>query len=165
MPDLSDLFDSFHSRAVRLECLPVYSVPEEHEAFLAFMAGKHPSPQWISEWCDFVTTTTESGRVIERIRIVPEPPTDYYSFESTMGYPLTSAAGEIVSLVAQSSVPSGVHLFDFWLFDDSTAGILHYDNQGAFLEATVESGASDVLEMRAVLDALRPHCIPYSDPS
>ena len=135
-PDLGALFESFTTSAFRLECLPSYDVTEdaERDAYRLWLAGERP-PAREREWPKLVASAVAAGKTMQRVRLVESPPTDYQRFEMEHGYPANVAAGEAIYILDHR--PDGLLTVDFWLFDDATAVVLEYDDEGRFLAPVV----------------------------
>jgi hypothetical protein len=132
--DLASLFESFRSTAFRLECLPAYAVTEddESEAFRLWLAGEQP-PQQEREWPKLCASAVAAKKSMQRVRLVPQPASEYVRFQMAWGYPANVAAGEDIRILDHE--PAGLLKVDFWLFDDTTAVVLEYDDDGKFLRA------------------------------
>lgn len=161
MTDFAELFDTFERRAFRFEALPAYAVAEETEALEAFMAGEPVPRGWLDEWTDFVRQSTASGKSIIRVRLIPEPLTEYFNFESTCGYPQSLEAGETILGILPQQLPLlARNVGDFWLFDGSACATLDYDAAGRFSGAYVIEESSQVESYTAIahdlLAAARP---------
>jgi hypothetical protein len=136
--DLGALLQSFRQSAFRLETLAHYTVPQEEEWFTAWRrTGKLPelTPDNDS-WLRMVRNHCAAGKRMQRVRVVSSPLTDYERFELAL-FPPSVAAGEEIRVVQRSAV---VRTADFWLFDESRAVMLRYDEAGRF--QGVEDGAA-----------------------
>ena len=133
MTDLAALLKTFRHSAFRLETLGHYTVPQEAEWFATWRrTGRLPelTPDNDS-WLRMVRDHTRAGRVMQRVRVVSTPLTDYERFELAL-FPPSLDAGEDIRVISRSVV--GVSE-DFWLFDAQTAVMLRYDSAGSFLRA------------------------------
>jgi hypothetical protein len=135
-PDLGRLFQSFRSTAFRLECLPAYAVTEDDEAqaFHLWLEGEQP-PQKEREWPKLCASAVAARKSMQRVRLVTQPLSEYLRFEMEWGYPPNVAAGEDIRILDHE--PEGLLKVDFWLFDDASAVVLEYDDQGHFLRPVV----------------------------
>jgi hypothetical protein len=128
--DLGALLQNFRQSAFRLETLAHYTVPQEEEWFAEWrQTGKLPelTPDNDS-WLRMVRDHCAAGKKMRRVRVVSSPLTDYERFELSL-FPPSVAAGEEIRVVQRSAV---VRTADFWLFDESTAVMLRYDETGRF---------------------------------
>lgn len=85
-----------------------------------------------------------------RVRVVGRPVTDYTRYEFAM-YSENVAAGEQIRVVERASVLGADTAWvndDFWLFDDETAALVRYDEQGHFLGAHQASDLDAYLSAR-----------------
>jgi hypothetical protein len=140
--DLGKLFASFRSSAFRLETLPEYNVTEDDEAraFRLFQDGQPmPDPAREREWPKFVRAATDAGKIIQRVRIMRHPPSEYIRFELAWGYPANDAAGEDIRIL-DHDVPD-LLTEDYWLFDDALVVRLDYDHEGRFIAPVVVEDA------------------------
>lgn len=137
--ELGACFEAFRS-AFRLELLPEYRVPEEAEIFAAFRRGEQQPdrlPPAYDPWLAMIRERTTAGSVMQRVHLVPDPPSDYVRFEITWGYPIMNAAGEDIRLLrareSRFSLESLPVAKDFWLFDDERCFLMDYDVLGRFI--------------------------------
>jgi hypothetical protein len=137
MEEFSALFEQFAQSAFRVEARDRYDVDHERADFAAFLEGKTLRPRTAESdpWLALVAASTAAGRVIERVRIVSEPVTEYTQFEFA-AYRYNLAAGEKVRVVPRAALADadqGWASEDFWIFDDKLVVLLSYDNEGRFL--------------------------------
>ena len=133
MSDLARLLGSFRSSAFRLETLQAYNVPQEVEMIAAFRRGETVKLPDDHPWLRRVRESTITGRQMQRVRIVNYPLSEYVRFEMSL-YPYSVASGEDIR-IAEACPELAMCNRDFWVFDDSIAVVLQYDNDGRFLGA------------------------------
>lgn len=128
---LEHLLDTFGRSAWRLECQGTYDEPEEREPLRQFLAGEPDDLAWYMDWPEWVREVRASGRTIGRVRVLTDPLTDYLRWEIGVLTPPAVEAGEDIRVLPAAVWP-GLQLpsTDFWLFDDSTAAVLHFGDQG-----------------------------------
>ncbi|WP_129840153.1 DUF6879 family protein [Streptomyces sp. RFCAC02] len=119
-------FRDFRREAWRLETLPQYLVPQEAEEFTAFKAGtRFPGP-YEDSWTQMVRT-----RQVGRVHIVSRPLSDYLRFEFERYYQHQASAGEDIRILditgRENPLPN---VQDFWMFDQSTVVLMHYEPDG-----------------------------------
>jgi len=135
--DLAALLQNFRRSAFRLETLERYTVPQEAEWFATWRRTSR-LPELTPEndsWLRRVRDHTRAGRVMQRVRVVSTPLTDYERFELAL-FPPSLEAGEDIRVISRSVLRSTLVLReDFWLFDRQTAIMLRYDSAGTFLSA------------------------------
>jgi hypothetical protein len=130
------VFDHFTRSAFRLEARDVYDVPAERKAFMAFL-NRGTRPRQSDSWLRLVSSSTASGKTMQRVRLFSMPQTDYTRFEFAL-YEDNVAAGEDVRVVDRASLDDAARDWsaqDFWLFDGETVALMCYDATGAFLNA------------------------------
>ena len=153
MPDLAWWLEHFERSAFRLECLPQYLVPQEVEMLAAFKRGEEVRLANDHAWLKLVGAHKSKGCSMQRVRVVSRPLSEYIHFEMSL-YPQCIAAGEDIR-VCETHFTG-----DFWLFDDHTVIILHYDSAGRFLGT---EQAEDVVPYRRQRDLAMEHSIPLAD--
>jgi hypothetical protein len=143
-------FDSlFRHRVFRLEALDWYDAPNEHEPYARFLAGQPADLAWREPWKRLVRDVRASRRIMERVHIVTEPVSDYVRFELLHVYPANVEAGEDVRILArQPAEGAGVTFRDFWLFDDSLAALLGYDDDGRVQSVQTTDSPLELERMR-----------------
>jgi hypothetical protein len=125
------LFDTFQVSAWRLECQGVYNEPEEAEPLARFLTGQSDDLAWYADWPDWVRDVRSSGRTIGRARVLTEPLSDYLRFELDLLTPPAVAAGEDIRIITPDAFGAlALPREDFWIFDDDTVGVLHFDDTG-----------------------------------
>jgi hypothetical protein len=155
--DLAALLKNFRHSAFRLETLERYTVPQEAEWFQDWKrTGKLPelTPE-NDAWLRMVRDHTRAGRVMQRVRVVSTPLTDYERFELAL-FPPSLEAGEDIRVISRSTVRVRE---DFWLFDTQTAVMLRYDSAGRFLRA--EPGQPDLCQRQC--DEVLAQSIPLKE--
>jgi hypothetical protein len=133
MPDLAWWLANFQVSAFRLETRPVYSVPQEAEMLAAFRRDGSLPAMNEHPWVKRVRDHCGTGKRMQRVRVTSRPMTDYERFEVAL-YPHSHAAGEDIRICDGGSLGEQ----DFWLFDNHTAVLLHYDADGGFTGFDVE---------------------------
>ncbi|AEA28886.1 hypothetical protein Psed_6815 (plasmid) [Pseudonocardia dioxanivorans CB1190] len=151
--ELGRMYGRFTDYAWRYEGRDVYTVDGEQERIDAFLrSGVVPRKTRDNNgWIRVVEDVCARGASVGRVRVVGHPVTDYTRFEFA-AYPDNIDAGEDVQVIerqqldrAWDSVP------DFWLFDDTTAFVQHFDEGGRFLGAELVDNVAPFLEIRRML--------------
>jgi hypothetical protein len=134
MASSRNLFEEFEREAFRLETLDNYNIPRGADDLRAFLAGEEqPESYRQSSWVTTVREATEGGKRMYRVHILARPLTDYLRFELDWGYHRNAAAGEEFFILDTTEQPNPlVGVRDFWLFDESTVSVMHYDETDAF---------------------------------
>ncbi len=155
MDILDYYFDHFQTSAVRLETLPLYAISEtnEYAEYEAYKAGKEIEGFANQGWIDCLEDWKGEGKTISRVRICPEPVTDYFKYEFSWCYPRNMTSGERISFVSHTDaakVDDSNMLADYWLFDNAHLVQLLYDDQGEYVtckEITDVDNASKIKEL------------------
>jgi hypothetical protein len=162
---LDRLWASFRESAFRLETLQTYAVPQEDAAWQAFLRGR-PVPARTpstNPWLRRVASHRAAGRRIFRAHIVDVPLSPYIRFE-LQGYRDNQAAGEDIYITPRQAHPGLADLSqDWWLFDDHFLVIMHYNDDGEFLDAEQAPAGVDVGEYRRHRDLALRHGIALDD--
>jgi hypothetical protein len=157
------LLGSFERTAYRLETLDLYVVPEEAQAFDDFLAGRAFDLAWFEPWLTMIRQLHDTGRQMQRVRLVADPPTDYQAFELAVT-PNNLAAGEDIH-VLPASMAAALDLpdYDYWLFDDALVAVMRFTDGGRFMYAELSDDPVTVAEHRTARDVALQHAIPYAD--
>lgn len=157
----TDLFRQFEHTAYRLEVRTVYGVPEEDDAFQAFLAGRDPGIDWFEPWLALMREQTGQGKRVERVRVVDEPPSDYLRFE-LWGTPHNLAAGEDIRYLTRTRAASlGLPNDDTWIFDSRRLAHLNFDDHNRPLGASINEDPADVVRYCAWRDAAWHYAEPF----
>jgi hypothetical protein len=106
-------------------------MPGEQDELARFRAGAKPPPDYHYEWLDTVAQARRQGKVMQRVRIVHRPLTDYTEYEFTWGFAWNVAAGEDIRVLDMTGRDSpALPRHDFWLFDEATVVELLYRPDG-----------------------------------
>lgn len=150
---LGDMYGRFTRYAWRFEGRDVYAVGGEEDRIATFLRGD-PLPHKTREnnsWIATVEDVRARGASIGRVRVVGRPVTDYTRFEFA-AYPDNIAAGEDVQAIAREALdPAWSEVPDFWLFDDTTVFVQHFDEDGQFLGAEQAHDVGPFLTIRQLL--------------
>jgi hypothetical protein len=165
MTTFSSLFDTFTDRAFRYEALPAYITDEETDAFEAYRRGDEVPTEFLDEWIEFLTEASATKRKVIRLRLVPEPSTEYYEFERIHGYSRSVQAGEQFFELRQGVLPEELRKIpDFWLFDANAVAIMHYGPDGYYEEAEVIEDAETVARFSGIAERLSSLATPMNLP-
>lgn len=127
------LFGAFETSAWHLETRHEYRIEEEEAAYRRFLAGQPVGTEWFEPWLARVRALTASGRRIERVRVMSDPPTAYQRFE-LWGSPHNVRAGERVALLDQhAATDMGLPDYDFWLFDACRLVVSRFTDDGELI--------------------------------
>ena len=156
----------FRYSAFRLETLQDYAGSGEDAAIAAFLAGQ-PRPPLDPEheqWASVLRDHLRDGRVVQRVHVVAEPPSDYARWELTWGYAPSVEAGEDIRIVP---VPEGrpwppdVPRRDFWLFDARELYDMHYATGGMWLGVELVTDPARIAAACYWREAALHHAMPW----
>lgn len=123
---------AFEHTAFRLEVQPSYDVPYERESVASYLAGQPFPPTEVPEleqWFTYVRQQTTAGRTVERVRVQPDPPTDYQRWERWVGHWNVGAGERIGYITPGLAAEVGVPIDDdWWLFDSSRVLTMEFDD-------------------------------------
>jgi hypothetical protein len=127
--ELSKLWDSVARDAFRLETLQAYRVAGEEDRIQAWREGR-PWPEGPTAWQRRLIEMRERGVQVRRVHVVDEPLSEYVRWEIA-SYQRNAAYGEDIRILL-STQAAAPHLpdQDFWVFDDDTVVLMHYDDEG-----------------------------------
>jgi hypothetical protein len=133
MPELrsgsafTQLFGTVARSARRLESRDRYG--GDREPLQRWLAGEidEPEPSGVrAAWLAQVRATTATGGRYERVRIVPEPPTDYQRFALRSCRQNVEAGEDIRYLRRERANQLDLPAHDFWLFDGERLALMYF---------------------------------------
>jgi hypothetical protein len=172
-PSFRQLFTSFERTARRLEARDGYDISKEQESFQRFLAGE---PDDANEqvdrdpWLSNVRAATATGKQFERVRVVPEPLTDYLRFE-LRGTRHNADAGEDIRYLDRDQANTlDLPAHDFWVFDSSRLVLMYFTADDRHLGSELVTEPEMVRRHERWLDLAMAHATPYqqylaADPS
>ncbi|SPE57498.1 hypothetical protein SNS2_3169 [Streptomyces netropsis] len=163
LKNLGELFDTFEREAFRLETLADYSKSGNVDAYQAFLSGQPQPDDYNESWLSEVRAHTGDGKRIYRVHILSRPLTPYLRFELGWGYRRNATGGEEFFILDTTDKPNPLEsVEDFWLFDEGTAVVMHYDDTGAITERETmpDSRAPEFVTIR---DMALAHAEPFSE--
>lgn len=167
--EFAELFRTFRYSAYRLETLQSYGSSGEDTSLAAFLAGKpyqrHPGKV---AWLETVGSNVSAGRIMQRVHVVIEPPSDYLRYELTWAYQPNVAIGEdirIIPLQHGDAWPEHVPRYDYWLFDSFDLYRMVYadDDAGTWFGAERVTDPGAVADACFWRDAALFHATPWLD--
>lgn len=161
-----DLFRAMKHGAFRLELRDRYNVPAEQDRWDAFQARDWPRLDELNRvqraaWMGLMRQATATGRRVERVRVVSEPPTDYIRFELRLNAGNAEAGEDIRYLPRGHAAGLPLPEVDYWLFDDTTAVALHFAHDDSLTGMELVDDPDTVAQLRAGRDAAWPLAVPY----
>ncbi|MDD3340881.1 MAG: hypothetical protein PHN72_01580 [Bacilli bacterium] len=166
MDELMKHLNGFKISARRIETLPVYKIEDdEWEEYQNYINGVPEHSFEPSDWFRTVVQHTKNGRVVERIRVIPEEINPYIIFEFETGYVPHSVAGEkihTISIEKYNALLSQIKKGDFWIFDDETVLEMIYSDDGKFLGTNVVDESFAVQEFIRSYDKIKKDADDFS---
>jgi hypothetical protein len=165
--DFNRLFTSFERTARRLETRDRYDVPSERPYIDRWRAGMQEDPEHLvryrAPWLDAVRANVVQGRRYQRVRIVPEPLTEYLRY-ALRGTKQTVEVGEDIRYLPRARANElDLPDHDFWLFDEDRLALLHFTADDRPLGAVLVTEPDTVEQYRAWLELAGEHAIPYAE--
>jgi hypothetical protein len=162
--DFDRLFVTFERTARRFETRDRYDVPAETEAVRQFVAGQWDEAGYRARrepFLDSVRAVIAAGRRRERVRVVPEPLTDFLRWELRISRDNVAAGEDIRYLHRSRADQLDLPDHDFWLFDDDRLALMYFTADDRFLGAQLVTDPDLVAEHRRWLDTAMPAATPY----
>ena len=162
-PDFEEIFRTFDHSAFHLEVEDAYHTPDESEPFQRFLNNERDDFEWHRPWLDLVRKTTETGRRIERIRIVSLPHVDYTRWGLTVA-PLNIECGEDIRWLPRPLLKGAeVTTDDFWLIDRKRVVFTVFTPDGTFSGGAETVDPVIVERCNRVRDGLWSLAIPHAE--
>ncbi|MFG2964923.1 DUF6879 family protein [Streptomyces sp. NPDC048288] len=162
----NQLFESYIQDAFHLELRDDYSVPDEESPFTSWLRGEAVDYSYMESWTQLVRRVTQGGKTVRRVRVVTEPHSPYIRWEHAVT-DLNLEAGEEIRWLPRHQLPRDLTFpcggDDWWLFDDRTLAVGHFDSDGRVLGSELVNDAEVVGECLRVRDALWEAAIPHSE--
>ena|SRR5664279_14947 len=134
--ELRELFETFTSTAFRMEALPQVALAYEAEVLSQFLDGTLTATpteiDWWRPWLQRVETLSATGRLLQRVRLIDNPLTDYQRF-TMWGGTWNERAGEVIRYLPRHTA-TGLNIptdHDWWLFDSTVLVLMLFDETGA----------------------------------
>jgi hypothetical protein len=164
-PEFSALFTGFEHTAYRLERWPWYGVGYEDASFRAWQERRpvQHDPER-DDWTGMVRDAVAAGKVFQRVHLVGGL-TDYLRYEFEHWYTANTAAGDDVRIWPEppGGWPTGLPLWDYWLFDSRDLWAMRYDDAYRFLCAEKIDDPVVIVQCSYWRDAALHNAIPFTD--
>jgi hypothetical protein len=145
-----ELLRSFRRSAFRLETRSTYALGYEQADFDRFLAGSPVPPtelDWWRPWLEEIGRLTAEGKMVSRVRVLDDPPSDYQRWEMWAA-PWHSRAGERIGYVSRREARlAGLPAWtgnDWWLLDDERVIHMQFTDDGAMEKRTISDDPGTV---------------------
>ncbi|WUA11162.1 hypothetical protein OG225_16820 [Nocardia sp. NBC_01377] len=135
----------------------------EFEPLRQFLAGEPEVASWQESWLDLIRELTGTGKVVQRVRVVTEPHTDYTRWALSVS-PRNIGAGEEIRWLPRHSIDvRQLTSDDYWLFDDHLAAFSVFTPSGEGAGFAVTTDPVIAAHFRAVRDRVWPAAVPHDE--
>ncbi|KAA9164968.1 hypothetical protein FPZ12_006875 [Amycolatopsis acidicola] len=156
------LFSDFERSAFRLETLQTYTIPRDQPSYERFLAGEPKPAEYNASWETTVRQHVAAGKTMQRVKVVRRPFTDYTRYMFAWALPGNVAAGEDYLILDLTDRRVDLPDQDFWLFDDTTVLLLHYNADGTLRDRDLADQA-DVDQYRRWRDLALAEAVPFGE--
>lgn len=161
--DFNDLFQQYRYTAWRLETRTFYGVLHENEPFQRWLSGDDSDIAWFKPWLRMMRAELATGKRMERVRLIDDPPSDYLRWE-LWGTPYNLGVGEDIRYLPRTHpIVAELPDEDFWVFDSSTVARLEFDEQGNVLGAVLSKDPAQVVAALQTRDAAWHHALTFTE--
>jgi hypothetical protein len=151
----------------RFEGLESYDVERERDAYQAFLNGEanFPASQEQEDWFKEIVEFKKNGKLMQRVRLVPDGNRSYFDFEIARIYKKAALSGEDIYFITAANIAKAgtMPVYDFWIFDDKTLVKLNYDNKGSFLSAENVGNKNEIAAVKEIKKSLVKEGVPLYD--
>ncbi|GAB2918237.1 DUF6879 family protein [Streptomyces mayteni] len=132
IPSFEELFNACQASAVHLEMRDGYM--KSDPSYVAWAQGERESIRDLDPesrpWLSLMRKSTGRGVAVRRARIVSEPVSDYIRFEHYLTDPNVAAGEQVRWLPRRRATDLVLPGNDFWVFDEQTLLVNHFDGEG-----------------------------------
>jgi len=153
----------FRCSAYRLELLDEYDSPKTRLRVARFLAGQPDDVEVRAYWDRVVGEARQAGKVMQRVHLITEPPTDYLRFELAFTEARSWPGEDISILPGDLAVGLDLPGFDYWLFDDERAAVMYYGDRGTWLHTEIVTEPSFVADCCRWRGQALSRAIPLGD--
>jgi hypothetical protein len=158
---------TFEHTAFRLEHQREYWEPTEKATIERFLAGDPEPPDQVpalKAWFDAVAAHTSTGRRVERVRVIDDPPTGQQQWERWISR-WNRAAGETIRYLSRKrsheiGLLPAAGPADWWLIDSCRLVVMRFDDAGRRIENELITNPARVVQACAWRDLAVHHAMP-----
>lgn len=159
---LAELLGTVTRSSWRWECQGHYEV--DRAALDRWLRGE-PEVEDADDvaWVAYLRRLSDAGIPFERVRMQPEPPTDYIRWMLATTTRNTDAGEDIRWITETRARELEMPTYDFYLLDDSRVVILHFDVDTVLTGVEVIDDEDVIHQHRQLRDRVWPHAVPHSE--
>jgi len=165
-PALRALFHQVERSARRLETRDRYNMASEHHLMSQWRTGivtVAEGAEWYADWTELVQVAVAADKRFERVRVVPEPLTEYLRFELWLAQ-FNAGAGEDARYLARDQANAlDLPAHDYWVLDGERLALLYFTADDRLLGAELITDAVVVARHERWLDQAHAAATPYHD--
>ncbi|MFI6595038.1 DUF6879 family protein [Nonomuraea sp. NPDC050536] len=152
--DFLNFFRHMREGAFRLELRDRYNVAAEQDRWNAFVARDWERLEELNRrdravWMQLIGEATAAGKAVERVRVVSEPPPSYIQFEMLLNAGNAQVGEDIRYLPRQQAAGLDLPALDYWMFDQHTAVVLHFDDDDVLTRMELVDDPTSMAAFRA----------------
>lgn len=136
--ELMEYFEEAQKSLFRWEALQEYRVEGDDD------------PKELQEWWHFIENKTKNGVVMQRVRLVAYPLTDYTKKEIEV-HKQSAKRGDDIRYVLEDDMYDLEHMPDFWIVDNKTVLMMKYDMNGVYEGFNVAKNIQKYLDFKKMV--------------
>lgn len=166
--EFGNLLSGFQRSWFKFETQRAYALTDERVPVQRFLRDGELLPpdqfQWWREWLDLMAEHARNGRVVQRVRVLDEPPTPYQRYLLAISHWHTEAGERIGYITRSRAQQIGViDRHDWSLFDNAKVVTTSFTPAGGMTGRRLITGPSLVDPYRRLRDLLLQHATPARD--
>lgn len=158
-------FRSYRHTARRLEPRDRYNTATGTDDLVSqYLDGRLKDFSYMNRWTAEVRSGRAQGKLMQRVRIVTEPLSDYIRYTTSVARFNCAAGDDIHYLSRETARQLGIPEHeDVWIFDASWAMIINFNDDDQVVGYEREDGSADILQWLQHWDAAWHHAISRDD--
>ena len=161
--DFDKAWNNATSSIIRLETLPVYTIPAEMARLEKYNRGLPYLDEELIAWKNRLNETAQRGVKIKRYRVIEEPISDYLEFEFDFWKKTINSQYVFVIDRKEYDVIVEKHSFDpndCWIFDQKMVYRMNYSQNGIFLDGKFETDNNKVHQYQKIIEEIASRAVP-----
>lgn len=164
----SELLSGFQQSWFKFETQRAYALTDERVPVQRFLRDGDLLPPtqfpWWQEWLDLMAEHARNGRIVQRVRVLDEPPTPYQRYLLAISHWHTEA-GERIGYITRSRAQQigMIDRRDWSLFDDATVVATSFTPDGGMTGRELITEPPVVDHYRQLRDLLLRHASTAED--